>query len=318
MSESHKDKNKEEGYLSEEQKKCILDLYKFGKEIANLRKRPLIVMFYSKEDDGGIGEDDLYELENKLEQSIPEGIKEMDICIQTSGGDANTSYRIAQLLREYCYHLETLIPNYAYSGGTLISLASNKILMGRTGVISPIDLQLSYNSKKISPFALVDIEKYIDFLVDTCNKIDFNSEENKAQFMTSLSKGLVEEHGTRKLGELFRMRTLTELHAKILLQNYMFKNMPNKRQMIEHVIKSLTSESPAHDFEIDYNIAKKGMHLVIEQMDRNLYKLTRHLMNTCKSAKELGLICGFINSDERKPYFEVFLPDTKLEEIKNE
>lgn len=204
--------------------------------------------------------------------------------------------------------MDIIIPNYAYSGGTLISLAADKILLGKTAKISPIDLQLSYNNKKIPPFALVDIEKYVDLIIDTCEKMDFDSERAKVHFVTPLLEKLIEEHGTRKLGELFRMRSITELHARILLVDYMFKNAANKKERIQKVIKGLTSESPTHDFEMDFNIARRMVGLNVEKLQQNLYKLTRQLISACNKAKEMGLLCNFVNSNEREPYFEVFLP----------
>lgn len=318
MSKDKKEeKENKEMPLTTEQKDCILELNKVGQEIANIRDRPLVLMFYSREDGGGIDEDDLYELEAKLDEKLENGATQIDVCIQTTGGDANTSYLLAQLIRKYCSFMEILIPNYAYSGGTLIALASDKILLGDTARISPIDLQLSYNNERIPPFALVDIEKYVDFIIDTSKKIDFESENAKTKFITPLVEKLVEEHGTKKLGELFRMRKLTELHAKILLIDYMFKNCPDKKRRIDYVIKGLTSESPAHDFDIDYNMAKKVIGLNIQKMDRNIYKLTRQLTNICEKAKSLGLICNFVNSVDRKPFFEIFLPK-KINEVKKD
>ena len=235
--------------LPKEQKECLVTLYNFGNEITNLRKRPLLIMFYSKEECSQIDEGDIYELEQKLNEKIPEGVFELDVCIQTLGGDANSSYLIAQLIRNYSNYMEILIPNYSYSGGTLISLASNKIILGKTAKISPIDLQLSYIGEDSPPaFALVNIEKYIDFIVDTCNKFKFKDEENKTKFVTPLIKALVESHGTSDLGELFRMRGLTEFHARILLMDYMFKNETEKRKIVDPIIKLLTSESPTHNF----------------------------------------------------------------------
>jgi len=90
-------------YLTTEHKECILKMSEIGENIANLRGKPLVVMFYSKEDDAGIDENDLYRLEDKLDERIPAGCNEMDVCVQTSGGDANTSYLLAQLLRDYCH-----------------------------------------------------------------------------------------------------------------------------------------------------------------------------------------------------------------------
>jgi hypothetical protein len=64
-------------------------------------------------------------------------------------------------------------------------------------------------------------------------------------------------------------------------------------------------------------MAKKLIGLNIEKMDSNIYKLSRLLLNTCEKAKRLGLICSFISTQNRKPYFEVFLPEHD-KEIKDE
>lgn len=77
--------NEDKMQLTANQKKGIIELSNIGRTIATIRGRPLVLMFYSKEDDGGINEDDLYALENKLEERIPECVSEMDVCIQTSG-----------------------------------------------------------------------------------------------------------------------------------------------------------------------------------------------------------------------------------------
>ncbi len=308
--------------VGEEQKEIseddlIINLYRVGQTIASIRNRPLLVMFYSREQIAGIKEEDLYFLEKKLEEKLGKKVKELDVLLQTLGGEADCSYLLAQLIRDYCDYMETLIPNYSYSGGTLICLASNLINLGKTARLSPIDLQLGFTNgedEEIPSFPLMNIEKYVEFVMDTCKKFQFVDERNKTDYITPLMMELVKEINPTKLGELFRMRGLSEYHSRILLANYMFKNEPNRGEIVEYITNKLTKDTPSHDFEIDYHMAR-GIGLKVKPMDRKIYKLARDLLTICGNLKRRGIICQHVFSGKsRKPFFEIFFPQKKGDE----
>ncbi|MCH7850297.1 MAG: hypothetical protein IH845_01495 [Nanoarchaeota archaeon] len=296
--------------LTKDQKEDIVKLKKIGNEISTIRQKPLLLIFYSRDNKSSISPDDIFQLEKILEANIPGGVEDLDVCIQTLGGNADISYLLAQLIRDYCKKMEIFIPNYAYSGGTLISLSSNCIHLGKTARISPIDLQIETRKDGASSsFALIDIEQYIDFVQDTAKKFGFDN-ENKVNYVVPLMRELIEDHRTPELGELYRMKDLSKYHAKILLTNYMFKHDTNRGNRSEVIIKQLTENSPSHDFEVDWKMAK-GIGLKVNLMDEKIYKLLRILMDISHKLKEHGLICDFKSNEGRKPFFEVFFPDKK-------
>jgi ClpP class serine protease len=66
----------------------------------------------------------------------------IDIILHTPGGLVLAALQIARAIREHKSKVTAFVPHYAMSGGTLISLAANEIVMSKHAVLGPIDPQL--------------------------------------------------------------------------------------------------------------------------------------------------------------------------------
>jgi ClpP class serine protease len=66
----------------------------------------------------------------------------LDIILHTPGGLVLAALQIAYALRERKGKVTAFVPHYAMSGGTLISLAADEIVMCKHSVLGPIDPQL--------------------------------------------------------------------------------------------------------------------------------------------------------------------------------
>src|ERR1700723_3864750 len=66
----------------------------------------------------------------------------LDLVLHTPGGLVLAALQIAKAVREHKAKVTVLVPHYAMSGGTLISLAADEIIMCRHSVLGPIDPQL--------------------------------------------------------------------------------------------------------------------------------------------------------------------------------
>lgn len=279
------------------------------KELTKLRKRPLLVMFYS-DVAGQILPHDIEALESIfddfLEKKKKQGFSELDLLIHTHGGEAHTAYRLIQMIRSYCKKLNVIVATHAHSGGTLIAFGANMVEMGRTATLSPIDVQIG------GTFSVLSIEKYTEFLENTSRAHEFREEKNRAYFITELTKRLIDEVQPSILGELFRLRSLTELHSKALLHNYMLKNLSDKEEISNNIISKFTRESPTHKFLMDYELVKES-GLFVKKMDGNLYKLSCLLIDKLKILKRAGLICDFYPSStkKRKPFFKIYGVEVK-------
>ncbi len=66
----------------------------------------------------------------------------IDFIIHTPGGLALAATQIANALADHKGEVRVIVPHYAMSGGTLIALAADKIIMDKHAVLGPVDPQL--------------------------------------------------------------------------------------------------------------------------------------------------------------------------------
>ncbi len=66
----------------------------------------------------------------------------IDLLLHTPGGLVLAAEQIAYALRRHPAKVTVLVPHYAMSGGTLLALAADEILMDPDAVLGPVDPQL--------------------------------------------------------------------------------------------------------------------------------------------------------------------------------
>lgn len=66
----------------------------------------------------------------------------IDLIIHTPGGLVLAAEQIARALSRHRAEVTVMIPHYAMSGGTLIALAADRILMAPSAVLGPVDPQV--------------------------------------------------------------------------------------------------------------------------------------------------------------------------------
>jgi ClpP class serine protease len=66
----------------------------------------------------------------------------LDLVLHTPGGLVLAALQIAKAVREHEARVTVFVPHYAMSGGTLIALAADEIVMCEHSVLGPIDPQL--------------------------------------------------------------------------------------------------------------------------------------------------------------------------------
>jgi ClpP class serine protease len=66
----------------------------------------------------------------------------LDLVLHTPGGLVLAALQIAKAIREHKARVTVFVPHYAMSGGTLIALAADEIVMCEHSVLGPIDPQL--------------------------------------------------------------------------------------------------------------------------------------------------------------------------------
>lgn len=80
----------------------------------------------------------------------------LTLVLHTAGGVTNAAESIVAYLRSKFADVEVVVPALAMSAGTMIGLASDRIVMGRQSQLGPIDPQLSVGGRTVSARAVVE------------------------------------------------------------------------------------------------------------------------------------------------------------------
>lgn len=82
--------------------------------------------------------------------------KGLTLILHTPGGVTNATETIVAYLWSKFQDVEVIVPTYAMSAGTMIALASNRIIMGRQSQLGPIDPQMPFGGRTVSARAIVE------------------------------------------------------------------------------------------------------------------------------------------------------------------
>jgi hypothetical protein len=67
----------------------------------------------------------------------------LDLMLNSPGGSGETAEKIVEMCRDHCRkEFRVIVPNYAKSAGTLISLGADSVVMGYLSELGPIDPQI--------------------------------------------------------------------------------------------------------------------------------------------------------------------------------
>lgn len=80
----------------------------------------------------------------------------LTLLLHTPGGDPNAAEAIVNYLRSKFNDIEVIVPTFAMSAGTMISLGTDRIVLGRQSQLGPIDPQI------ITPYGMVSAKAIVD------------------------------------------------------------------------------------------------------------------------------------------------------------
>ena len=126
----------------------------------------------------------------------------IDLVLHTPGGLVLASLQIARALKKHKGKVTVFVPHYAMSGGTLISLAADEIVMSENAVLGPVDPQLgeypAASVLKLKEIKNVDnIDDKTLIMADIAEKAIKQIENS----VTELLSGNYDDNVAKKLGE---------------------------------------------------------------------------------------------------------------------
>ena len=207
----------------------------------------------------------------------------ISLYLYTRGGDTAAAWNIVNLLRQYCEHLQVVIPHKAHSAGTLISIGANSIIMTKQATLGPIDPSVNTPLNPPIPNAPpqsnypVSVEAVKGYLAFAKEELSIKDDIALSNIMIKLSDFV----HPLVLGQVYRARAQIKMLAEKLLTNQIADS-----SKIKDIIAFLCSDSGSHDYTINRREAKNVLGLNIEKPDDEMYRIIKKIYDDI--SQELG------------------------------
>ncbi len=130
------------------QRMLVASRIRLMQKIERMRKSRLIALIHRQETMSLLGFPVMRYINIEDSEEVLRAIKltdphiPIDLIIHTPGGLALAAKQIAMALKKHPAKVTVFVPHYAMSGGTLIALAADEIVMDPNAVLGPVDPQL--------------------------------------------------------------------------------------------------------------------------------------------------------------------------------
>lgn len=183
--------------------------------------------------------------------------KGLTLIMHTPGGITNSTETIVAYLRsKFPNDIEVIVPTYAMSAGTMISLCADRIIMGRQSQLGPIDPQMPVGGRTVSAVAILDQFERA--------KKEISADRNMAHLWAPILPSL----GPALLQEAQNAIDYSEKVVAGWLMRYMFKGQADAEAKGNTVASyfSRGSDKKSHGRRIDREEARE-QGVVIEDLE---------------------------------------------------
>lgn len=184
-------------------------------------------------------------IEDAITELKKNNIENLIILLNSLGGDISSSYKIAKALRKNFKDISVFIPHIAASGGTLIALTGNRIIMGDMSNISPIDVQVDRNGGRVSVNAMLRS-------FHNLNNVFSKKHESDVPYPY---KAMADKLDPVEFQEWVDTSGLMEQHAEDIMTHE--NGSLNKKS--KEIIKWLSTDCPTHSYSITFGEALKNL-----------------------------------------------------------
>lgn len=147
--------------------------------------------------------------------------RDIDLVLHTPGGLVIAALQIARAIQRRKGKTRVIIPHYAMSGGTLIALAADEIIMSKNAVLGPIDPQIG--------------EFPAPSLVHLRQSKDINETDDRTLILADIAEKALQQ--------------MRQAVSELLAKNY-------PPDVVERVATELTCGRWTHDFPITPQMAQ--------------------------------------------------------------
>lgn len=207
--------------------------------------------------------------------------KNIDLFLYTKGGDVHTALRLVQLIYEFTDHFSVIVPNKAYSSGTLICLGASEIIMTKMADLSPIDPNITsiFNPSdpgNINAKAAINVEDVYAYFNMAREVLKLENEESIINVFNQLTEAV----HPLAIGSIQRTYLLIRSIARKLLSTHLESS---DKEKIDSIITSLTENLFSHSYMISRKEALEEIGLPVVFPDNELERKIGKLFELYKS-----------------------------------
>jgi membrane-bound ClpP family serine protease len=230
---------------------------------------------------------------------------EIDVLVDSSGGDIDAAYNLACLFQKYGNKkLTFIIPRWAKSAATLVVCAGDEILMTDMAELGPLDPQIT----QINPME-ERFERFSPLHIQTTLEMIRNEFKDGSK---DLAEGLLKRlQFPLTLGSFVKAHEIAEQYLVRLLKERMEKT-EKLGDKAEEIAKRLTKQYANHGFCINITEAKR-IGLNVQELEEDMLELVCDLR---------GLLTKINDLERKKRETEIMktiekLPPEILDKIKS-
>lgn len=218
-------------------------------------------------------------------------VPELDVLIQSGGGDIHHAYRCLRILRRSAEKITALIPFWCKSAATFVVLGADEKLFGVDGELGPLDTQMADPAGSLQRRSALNEFRSLDYIrnhaLETLNmlflfmldkRMDVPFALDRAQDSIGQFVGpLYDQVRSQNLGEFYRYLTIAEEYGMRVMRRWGYAN--RSEDEISKMVKHLVWDYPAHEFVIDLEEAlemKLNAKPMPVDLDRLCTEIVRH------------------------------------------
>jgi hypothetical protein len=242
------------------------------------------------------------------------GDTEIDFILQSSGGMPGDGYRIIRALRTSFKTVNIVVPFWAKSAATLVSLGASKLIVNDWADFGPIDIQVPKPKEDSPEFdyeSALNDESSLELIEGRAQElykkmfIDFHRSKHIPISRNALSSDLIEylpkfyqplltQLSPYKLGEKKRQLEISTKYANRILVQYNSLNEEQRLSLIDYLVH----DCPEHGYVIDYPVLSLFLPNIVMATKigvdyaAKLDELSLFLMEAKADEKYIGFVYG--------------------------
>jgi hypothetical protein len=238
---------------------------------------------------------------------------DLDLIVQSSGGDIHAAYLIMSTLRERMKgegELIACVPSRAQSAATLLCLGADKILLGELGALGPLDAQIrvgvtdagtpNYISALHLLKALSRLQEFsLESFTAMAGHLDAHQASHDDQikygikYSQAITRPLFEHIQSGGVGYWDQMLKTGEEYGRRLLERgdlVMKDTEIDRKDHIKSIVHQLVFEYPSHELVIDRGVLKElSLRAELIPEDKDARRISRQFAD-CASETLIMLV----------------------------